>query len=378
MKKTGEFLKKTREEKGLSIHEIGLSLKINSKILKAIEEGDAKNLPAKTFLRGFVQSYAQYLKLNPTEVLKIFSDEMGSTRPEIQLDPDETTSRSDSKTEKVQEPKTTTHTDTTAFSSAKMDQARAQRKEKFSPADTKYKNGMVMGVVALLLGGILLTKKIIDRYQNEAEVPASTQEMVKEPLDNADSTSPDATSNSAGQNAIGPIHGPEQNPALTTATAGGVAKTNSSPAPAPSVSSTAPVTTTPSTLATAQNPAAPKVVKTPEVKVNPPAAPAVAPVSAAPAVAPVSAATAVTTAPVVAKEKNVELIFEAMDNVEIELQTSQGKTEKIKLVAEQIHRFKTRAGLKVSISNGGAVNIIVNGKDAGVPGVLGQPVKLTY
>lgn len=367
MKKTGEFLKKTREEKGLSIHEIGLSLKINSKILKAIEEGDPKNLPAKTFLRGFVQSYAQYLKLNPNEVLKIFSDEMGSTRPEIQLDPVETTSRSDSKTEKKPASATTTHTDTTAFSSARMEQARAERKEKFSPADTKYKNGMVMGVVALLLGGILLTKKIIDRYQNEADVPASTQEMVKEPLNNADSASGDATSNTTSQNAIGPIHGPEQNPALTTATAGGVAKTNSSPAP--STSSTGPLSTTNATPTAAAAPVAQKVVKAPEVKVNTPAAPVVAPVSAP---------TTATTAPVVAKEKNVELIFEAMDNVEIELQTSQGKTEKIKLVAEQIHRFKTRAGLKVSISNGGAVNIIVNGKDAGVPGVLGQPVKLTY
>jgi transcriptional regulator with XRE-family HTH domain len=81
MKKTGEFLKKAREDKGLSIHEIGLSLKINPKILKQIEEGDKDNLPAKTFLRGFVQSYALFLKVDPIEVLRIFSDEMGTTKP---------------------------------------------------------------------------------------------------------------------------------------------------------------------------------------------------------------------------------------------------------------------------------------------------------
>ena len=81
MKKTGELLKKARESKGLSLHEIGLSLKINSKVLKAIEDDDQKNLPAKTFLRGFVQSYAHYLKLNMDEVMALFAEEMGSTRP---------------------------------------------------------------------------------------------------------------------------------------------------------------------------------------------------------------------------------------------------------------------------------------------------------
>ncbi len=47
MKKTGELLKTAREEKGLSLHEIGLSLKISSKVLKAIEEGDETQLPAR-------------------------------------------------------------------------------------------------------------------------------------------------------------------------------------------------------------------------------------------------------------------------------------------------------------------------------------------
>src|SRR6185312_15354404 len=55
MRKIGEILKSEREKKDLSLHEIGMSLKINPKILKAIEESDEKNLPAKTFLRGFIR-----------------------------------------------------------------------------------------------------------------------------------------------------------------------------------------------------------------------------------------------------------------------------------------------------------------------------------
>jgi cytoskeleton protein RodZ len=72
MKKTGEILRKAREEKGLSLNEIGLSLKISSKVLKAIEEGNERQLPAKTFLRGFVQSYANYLHLDTDKILEIF------------------------------------------------------------------------------------------------------------------------------------------------------------------------------------------------------------------------------------------------------------------------------------------------------------------
>ncbi len=59
MSKLGQFLKTEREKKGLSLHEIGMSLKINPKILKAIEDNDEPNLPAKTFLRGLIKSYAQ-------------------------------------------------------------------------------------------------------------------------------------------------------------------------------------------------------------------------------------------------------------------------------------------------------------------------------
>ncbi len=67
-----------------------------------------------------------------------------------------------------------------------------------------------------------------------------------------------------------------------------------------------------------------------------------------------------------------------MDNVEVEYFTKEGKSEKLKLSAEQVHTFKSKAGLRINISNGGAVNVIVNGKDLGIPGNLGKPVKLNF
>src|SRR5688572_29492880 len=82
MTKLGELLKSEREQKGLSLHEIGMSLKINPKILKAIEDGDPQNLPAKTFLRGFVKSYAQYLRLDLNAMMQLFQEEYGAIRPD--------------------------------------------------------------------------------------------------------------------------------------------------------------------------------------------------------------------------------------------------------------------------------------------------------
>lgn len=74
----------------------------------------------------------------------------------------------------------------------------------------------------------------------------------------------------------------------------------------------------------------------------------------------------------------MELIVEALDSVEIEYSSQTGKSQKIRLSAEQVHTFKSRSGLKISFSNGGAVNLIVNGKEVGIPGDLGKSINLSY
>jgi len=82
MKKVGELLKSERERRGLSLHEIGMSLKINPKILQSIEEGNTAGLPAKTFLRGFIRSYAQYLRMDVEQVLNLLNQESGPVKSE--------------------------------------------------------------------------------------------------------------------------------------------------------------------------------------------------------------------------------------------------------------------------------------------------------
>lgn len=81
MKITGEMLKSERINKKLSVQDVAASLKLSSKIITAIEAGNLDELPAKTFVRGFVKSYAQLLGLDAHLVLRQFQEEMGSTNP---------------------------------------------------------------------------------------------------------------------------------------------------------------------------------------------------------------------------------------------------------------------------------------------------------
>lgn len=81
MKITGELLKTERIRQNLTVQDIAQALKLSSKIINALESGETEVLPAKTFIRGFVKSYAQYLKLDTTQVMNQFQEEMGSTHP---------------------------------------------------------------------------------------------------------------------------------------------------------------------------------------------------------------------------------------------------------------------------------------------------------
>ena len=347
MKRTGEILKKEREARGLSLHEIGLSLKINSKILRAIEDGDSTQLPAKTFLRGFVQSYASYLKLNVDDVLKVFADEMGTTRPQSPILINEPTKEVPRETarEIMKDSKTSPIVIPAPAPVALKHQGQNLKKEKkTSLEESSTTKGLVFSLLGVILAGlILLTMKVIDRYQKEAQVAAIDVKPIEE--ERAPISSGKVTDDKAA------VSTPVMTPAVAPV-----------PAPAKPVTVSPPPITTPALTPVITPKPMPIVAVTPKpvepVKIEPKP---VAPMKETPK-----------------ETKPIELIVEALDNVEIEYAAGAGKVEKIKLEPEQIHTFKSKAGLKLNINNGGAVNMILNGKDLGVPGDLGKSIKLTY
>lgn len=69
MESIGDYLKREREIRNITLEEVANATKINIGILRTIEEGQTERFPAAVFVRGFIRCYAQYIGLDPNDVL---------------------------------------------------------------------------------------------------------------------------------------------------------------------------------------------------------------------------------------------------------------------------------------------------------------------
>ena len=67
----GDLLKNQREKQRLSIKEIATQTRIRPKYLEAIELNDFAALPAATFVKAYIKSYARVLKLETQPLLAV-------------------------------------------------------------------------------------------------------------------------------------------------------------------------------------------------------------------------------------------------------------------------------------------------------------------
>lgn len=383
MKKTGAILKKAREEKGLSLHEIGLSLKINSKILRAIEEGDEKNLPAKTFLRGFVQSYSNYLHIDTQMVLQSFYEEMGSTTPQPFIrDTDKKEDDAESnevmtppsveapvESKKEEEPvPVKVEKQEAEVIPMRQESAPSQKVEALpSMNDNRLKKSLGwLSVAVILVVSIGFTKKMIDKYSKEAEVPSAEVAQTMEGATPVISESVDAEDILEEALAEAETH--------STETATPPANTADTKIEIPQIIPQLPTEPVKETAPAKKEEPKKEEAKVVEEKVEKKEEKK----EDKKEVAKEEVKPAPSEKKEEAVQKPVELIVEALDAVEIEYASVSGKPQKIKLSSEQVHTFKSKSGLKINFSNGGAVNLILNGKDIGIPGDLGKPIKLAY
>lgn len=73
----GEKLKKIREDAGVSINEIAKATKVRKRYLEMIEEEKFDSLPPDVYVRGFLNSYAKYLGIESSDVLRLYEKESG-------------------------------------------------------------------------------------------------------------------------------------------------------------------------------------------------------------------------------------------------------------------------------------------------------------
>lgn len=72
MYRASDLLKKTRQDRYLSIDQVASTLKIPKKYLIAIESDQIKKLPREPYCSLIVKSYAEHLKLDGNNVLRLF------------------------------------------------------------------------------------------------------------------------------------------------------------------------------------------------------------------------------------------------------------------------------------------------------------------
>ena len=65
----GSFLRKAREQRRMSIAEVSRVTRIPAAVLDTIERDHFDDLPGEVFVRGFLKSYAQAVRLVPEDVL---------------------------------------------------------------------------------------------------------------------------------------------------------------------------------------------------------------------------------------------------------------------------------------------------------------------
>ncbi len=79
----GEYLKRERELRQITLEEISQGTKISVTRLKLIEENRFDDLPAEVFVRGFIRNYAEYVGIDPKEAILRLEEDLEGEEKQI-------------------------------------------------------------------------------------------------------------------------------------------------------------------------------------------------------------------------------------------------------------------------------------------------------
>lgn len=89
MQSVGEKLRKAREEKGLSLDDVYRQTRIHLRVLEALEQDRAHNFLSFIYIKGFLRTYARYLKLDGEGLVREYISSQkidAAAEPEIVLE----------------------------------------------------------------------------------------------------------------------------------------------------------------------------------------------------------------------------------------------------------------------------------------------------
>lgn len=79
----GAQLRRARESRGESVHEVAFALKLSPRQVEALEHDDFDALPGMAFVRGFMRNYARYLGLDAKPLLDAVQRLAGQGAPDL-------------------------------------------------------------------------------------------------------------------------------------------------------------------------------------------------------------------------------------------------------------------------------------------------------
>jgi cytoskeletal protein RodZ len=88
----GDILREEREKQNLTVKDVERDTSIRSLYISSIEKGEYDVLPGEVYLKGFIKSYAEYLKLDGSAMLQQYHAEK---KPAMPLEAKEDTIKSD-------------------------------------------------------------------------------------------------------------------------------------------------------------------------------------------------------------------------------------------------------------------------------------------
>ena len=74
MESLGQKLRETREQYNFSIEQVARDTHISKQYLEALEQENFSVIPGETYIIGFLRNYAEYLSLNPEELVALYKN----------------------------------------------------------------------------------------------------------------------------------------------------------------------------------------------------------------------------------------------------------------------------------------------------------------
>lgn len=343
MKITGELLRSERMKKNLTIQDVSSSLKLSPRTITAIENGDLSQLPAKTFVRGFVRSYGDYLKLDITYVLNLFQEEVGTTKPIPVIEEIKVPARKEKPEQSFAEKKETKSEASESSMASSSIANKSNINQSIQDPSLNFKHGLnkntIITVLVILFGIIAITgiNSALTKYQKESQqsqveealhptepVVVASQPAAPAPVEQ-DLKFIDQVLMTLNFPALTPAQTAEEVPAEKPA--------------APTEDSTADIETT-------------QIEQQEEISAEEAEA---------------------------APKKSVEIVLEALKDTSISY--SKGNSKEFKnfdLKENTFQIIKSSTGLLIKIKNGNAVQVTVNGISQGLASKNDAPVELKY